>query len=261
MTDNTPHALVRQQIDDDIAILTLNRPAKRNAISLPVISALRSAFENLPASVRVVILNGEGDHFSAGLDLSELTASTPSESMMHSHQWYAAFRQIQFGRVPVISVLHGAVVGGGLELAATTHVRVVEESGYFGLPEGQRGIFVGGGGSVRISKLIGFSRVAEMMLTGRVYSAAEGVQLGLAHYLTPAGDGMRKARELARRIASNAPLSNFAILNALPLIAEQPMEHGLMTESLMAAMTQGDDEAKQRVAAFLDKRAAKVVPT
>ena len=250
--------LVTLEIDGAVATITLNRPEKRNALSLRVIEQLRDCFAALPATVSVAILAGAGTHFSAGLDLSELSEATAAEGMQHSLAWYDAFSKIQFGRVPVIGVLQGAVVGGGLELASCLHVRVAEESAYFGLPEGQRGIFLGGGGSVRVSKLIGFSRVAEMMLTGHVVNAQEGHAIGLAHYVTPAGEGMRKARELAERIAGNAPLSNFAILNALPLIAEQPMSHGLMTEALMATVTQSAPEAKQRVAAFLEKRAAKV---
>ena len=261
MNTRTPQEprLVTLEIDGAVATITLNRPEKRNALSLRVIEHLRDCFAALPATVSVAILAGAGTHFSAGLDLSELSESTAAEGMQHSLAWYDAFSKIQFGRVPVIGVLQGAVVGGGLELASCLHVRVAEESAYFGLPEGQRGIFLGGGGSVRVSKLIGFSRVAEMMLTGHVVNAQEGHAIGLAHYVTPAGEGMRKARELAERIAGNAPLSNFAILNALPLIAEQPMSHGLMTEALMATVTQSAPEAKQRVAAFLEKRAAKVV--
>lgn len=261
MNTRTPQEprLVTLEIDGAVATITLNRPEKRNALSLRVIEQLRDCFAALPATVSVAILAGAGTHFSAGLDLSELSESTAAEGMQHSLAWYDAFSKIQFGRVPVIGVLQGAVVGGGLELASCLHVRVAEESAYFGLPEGQRGIFLGGGGSVRVSKLIGFSRVAEMMLTGHVVNAQEGHAIGLAHYVTPAGEGMRKARELAERIAGNAPLSNFAILNALPLIAEQPMSHGLMTEALMATVTQSAPEAKQRVAAFLEKRAAKVV--
>ena len=261
MNTRTPQEprLVTLEIDGAVATITLNRPEKRNALSLRVIEQLRDCFAALPATVSVAILAGAGTHFSAGLDLSELSESTEAEGMQHSLAWYDAFSKIQFGRVPVIGVLQGAVVGGGLELASCLHVRVAEESAYFGLPEGQRGIFLGGGGSVRVSKLIGFSRVAEMMLTGHVVNAQEGHAIGLAHYVTPAGEGMRKARELAERIAGNAPLSNFAILNALPLIAEQPMSHGLMTEALMATVTQSAPEAKQRVAAFLEKRAAKVV--
>ncbi|OGB08315.1 MAG: enoyl-CoA hydratase [Burkholderiales bacterium RIFCSPHIGHO2_12_FULL_61_11] len=255
---NDEARLVEVETQGAIATITLNRPEKRNALSLPMVRQLRECFEALPGSVRVAILAGAGPHFSAGLDLSELSEASSADGIQHSMTWYEAFSKIQFGRVPVICVLQGAVVGGGLELASSAHVRVAEESAYFGLPEGQRGIFLGGGGSVRVTKLIGFSRVTEMMLTGHVVSASEGYVIGLAHYVTPAGEGMRKARELAERIAGNAPLSNFAIMQALPLIAEQPMSHGLMTEALMAAITQNAPEAKDRVNAFLDKRAAKI---
>jgi enoyl-CoA hydratase/carnithine racemase len=252
--------LVELSIDGPVATLTLNRPEKRNALNLAVIAQLRERFDSLPDTVRVAILCGKGTHFSAGLDLSELSESSTAEGMQHSFAWYEAFSRIQFGRVPVVCVLQGAVVGGGLELASSLHVRVAEESAYFGLPEGQRGIFLGGGGSVRVTKLIGFSRVTEMMLTGHVVNATEGHAIGLAHYVVPNGEGLAKAKELALRIAGNAPLSNFAIMKALPLIAEQPMSHGLMTEALMATITQGAPEAKERVNAFLDKRANKIGP-
>jgi (methylthio)acryloyl-CoA hydratase len=256
----TPAAapLVTVDIDGPVATLTLNRPEKRNAISLALVRTLARGIEDLPAEVKVIVLAARGEHFSAGLDLAELSVMTATEGMANSHAWYEVFQRLQFGSRPVVAVLQGAVVGGGLELAACAHVRVAEHSAYFGLPEGQRGIFLGGGGSVRVSKLIGFSRVTEMMLTGRTYSAAEGLQIGLAHYTVADGTGLAKARELALRIASNAPMSNFAILQALPLIAEQPMAHGLMTESLMAAITQSEPEAKARVEAFLAKRAGKV---
>ena len=258
MTSTPQEELVKVSVEDTLATITLNRPEKRNALSLRVVERLRRAFEDLPDSVRVVILAGEGVHFCAGLDLSELSETTTAEGIQHSFKWYDAFSKIQFGRFPVICVMQGAVVGGGLELASATHVRVSDETTYFGLPEGQRGIFLGGGGSVRVSKLIGFSRVTEMMLTGHVLDAQEGKDINLTHYVTPKGEAMAKARELAAKIASNAPLSNFAIMNALPLIAEQPMSHGLFTEALMASITQGAPEAKERVNAFLQKRAAKV---
>ena len=124
--------------------------------------------------------------------------------------WHRVFERIEFGRVPVVAVLHGAVVGGGLELAAAAHVRVAERSAYYALPEGSRGIFVGGGGSVRLPRLIGVSRMMDMMLTGRVYDAEEGQALGLSHYLVEPGKGLAKGIELAKRIAGNAPLTNFA---------------------------------------------------
>ena len=258
MNATSSEQLVVVTLEDTIATITLTRPKKRNALSLRVVEQLRHAFDSLPDNVRVAILAGEGEHFCAGLDLSELTETTTAEGVQHSFKWYEAFSKIQFGKVPVICVMQGAVVGGGLELASSTHVRVADDTTYFGLPEGQRGIFLGGGGSVRVSKLIGFSRVTEMMLTGHVVDAREGLAINLTHYVTPKGEAMAKARELAQKIAGNAPLSNYAITHVLPLIAEQPMSHGLMTEALIASITQGAPEAKERVNAFLEKRAGKV---
>lgn len=243
-----------------VAQVRLNRPSKRNAISDDLISQLQTAFINLPSDIRAVVLGGEGDHFCAGLDLSELVERDVAEGVLHSRMWHAAFDAIQFGRVPVIAVLHGAVVGGGLELAAACHVRVAEASAYFGLPEGQRGLFVGGGGSARIPRLVGVARMSDMMLTGRVYSAEEGERAGLAQYLVGDGEGLARAIELAHRIASNAPLSNFAVMHALPRIADQSQSEGLFTESLMAAVAESTPEAKERLRAFLEKRAGKVTP-
>jgi enoyl-CoA hydratase/carnithine racemase len=172
--------------------------------------------------------------------------------------WHAALECIEKGNVPVVAALHGAVVGGGLELASACHIRVADESTFFALPEGTRGIFVGGGGSVRVPKLIGAARMADMMLTGRVYNAADGERIGLAQYMVPAGTSLEKALELATRIATNAPLTNFALIHALPRIAEQPADHGLFTEALMSSIAQSAPEAKARVRAFLEGKAAKV---
>jgi enoyl-CoA hydratase/carnithine racemase len=238
--------------------LRLMRPAKRNAINDALVAQLQTAFVNLPASARVVVLSGEGEHFCAGLDLSELGERSVAEGIVHSRSWHAAFGQIQLGRVPVIAVLHGAVVGGGLELASAAHIRVAEASAFYALPEGQRGLFVGGGGSARIPRLIGVARMADMMLTGRVIDAAEGERIGLAQYLVGDGAGLAKAFELADKVAANAPLSNFAVVHALPRIAEMSADEGLFTESLMAAVAQGDDAAKTRMRAFLDGKAGKV---
>jgi (methylthio)acryloyl-CoA hydratase len=236
----------------------LNRPAKRNAISDSLVAQLQTAFINLPEATRAVVLSGEGDHFCAGLDLSELGERSVAEGIVHSRSWHAAFDQIQFGRVPVIAVLHGAVVGGGLELASAAHVRVAEASTFYGLPEGQRGLFVGGGGSARVPRLIGAARMADMMLTGRVYDAAEGLGIGLSQYVVEDGKGLEKALALATKVAANAPLSNFAVMHALPRIADMSLADGLFTESLMAAIAQGDDAAKSRMRAFLEGKAGKV---
>jgi enoyl-CoA hydratase/carnithine racemase len=262
-SDPTPSALtglrlLQVTIDGPIVHLRLNRPQKRNAINDALIAELHTAFVNLPAKAGAVVLSGAGDHFCAGLDLSELQDRSVAEGILHSRAWHAAFEQIQFGTVPVVVALHGAVVGGGLEIASAAHIRVADESAFYGLPEGQRGLFVGGGGSARVPRLIGVARMTDMMLTGRVLDAAEGHAAGISHYLVPAGQSTPRAIELARRIAANAPLSNFAVMQALPRIADMSQSDGLFVESLMAAIAQGDDAAKQRMRDFLEGRAAKV---
>ena len=246
------------ELADCVAHVRLNRPAKRNAVNDALVAQLHTCFINLPATVNAAVLSGAGDHFCAGLDLSELTERSVSEGVMHSRTWHATMDAIQFGRIPVVAVLHGAVVGGGLEIASSCHIRIAEASTFYGLPEGQRGIFVGGGGSARVPRLAGLATMTDMMLTGRVLDAQEGLQRGLSQYVVADGAGFARACELASRIAGNAPLANFAVLQALPRIADLSQDDGLFVESLMAAIAQGDDAAKERMRAFLDKRAGKV---
>jgi (methylthio)acryloyl-CoA hydratase len=241
-----------------VALVTLRRAHKRNALSDALVQALEHVFTHLPEGTRAVVLAGDGEHFCAGLDLSEIKDRTSVEGLMHSRMWHRAFDAIEKGAVPVVAAIHGACVGGGMELAASCHVRVADESAFFAFPEGSRGIFVGGGGSVRAPKLIGAHRMLDMMLTGRVYKAAEAVPVGFAQYLAPAGQALTKALELAARIATNAPMTNYALLQALPRIAEQTADHGLLTESLMAAIVETAPEAQQRVRDFLEGRGAKV---
>ncbi|MCI1190760.1 crotonase/enoyl-CoA hydratase family protein [Calidifontimicrobium sp. SYSU G02091] len=250
--------LLRIEIAGPIAHLRLMRPDKRNAINDTLVTQLHTAFLHWPAEVRAVVLSGEGQHFCAGLDLSEMSERSTFEGVAHSRMWHATMDAIQFGRVPVIAVLHGAVVGGGLELASACHLRVAEASTFYGLPEGQRGLFVGGGGSARVPRLVGVARMTDMMLTGRVLDADEGQAVGLSHYRVGDGEGLAKAIALAQKVASNSPLSNFAVMQALPRIADLSQSDGLFVESLMAAIAQGDASAKQRMRDFLEGRAGKV---
>jgi enoyl-CoA hydratase/carnithine racemase len=252
------HPDIQLELRGAVAVVRLNRAAKRNALSDSLVLGVRQVFESLPDPVRAAVLVGDGDHFCAGLDLSELKERDAGQGLHHSRMWHAALEQVQYGKVPVVAALHGAVVGGGLELASACHVRVADDTAFYALPEGSRGIFVGGGGSVRIPRLIGAARMADMMLTGRVYNAQDGERVGFAQYLVPAGEAFAKAFALAERIAENAPLTNYALMHALPRIAEQPADQGFFTEALMAAIAQSAPETKQRVQAFLDGRASKV---
>jgi enoyl-CoA hydratase/carnithine racemase len=245
-------------LDGPVALIGLNRAAKRNAISDALIAGLDAAVARAQAEAKAAVIFGHGDHFSAGLDLSEHVARSPVENLHHSRGWHAVFDRIERGSVPFVAALQGAVVGGGMELAASAHIRVADETAFFALPEGSRGIFVGGGASVRVARLIGAARMADMMLTGRVLAAAEAERANFAQYLTPPGGALAKATELARRIAENAPLSNFAITNALPRIQDLSHDDGLFLEALMAAMTQTTPEAQELVRAFLEKRAQRI---
>ena len=241
-----------------VAVLTLARAEKRNALDDPTVEGIEGFFSALPDGVGAVVLAGDGDHFSSGLDLTELTERDIPAGIAHSQSWHRAFERIEFGTVPVVAVLHGAVVGGGLELAAAAHVRVAERSAFYALPEASRGIFVGGGGSVRLPPLIGTARMMAMMLTGRALSAEEGHAIGLTHYLVDNGQGFAKGLELATKIAGNAPFTNYAVMHILPRIARSDPATGFATEALTAAIAQGDDEAKARMKAFLEKRGPQV---
>lgn len=241
-----------------VVLVTLNRAKKRNALNDGLVLSLEYIFTHLPAGTKAAVITGAGDHFCAGLDLSELQERDSIEGLKHSRMWHRAFNAIEKGNVPVVAALHGAVVGGGMELASSCHIRVADETAFFAFPEGSRGIFVGGGGSVRAPKLIGEHRMLDMMLIGRVYKAAEAVPIGFAQYLVAAGSALAKAMELAQQIATNAEMTNYALIHALPRIAEQSADHGFFTEALMAAIVETAPEAQQRVRDFLEGRAAKV---
>ncbi|MEZ4988867.1 MAG: crotonase/enoyl-CoA hydratase family protein [Saprospiraceae bacterium] len=249
---------LKVEIDNNILYVGLNRPEKRNAVNDELIRGIGQLFAEVPSTVKCAIIYGIGKHFSAGLDLSELQERNAVQGIHHSRMWHRALDEVQFGTVPVISVLHGAVVGGGLELAAASHIRIAEAGTFYALPEGQRGIFVGGGASVRLSRLIGMARVTDMMLTGRVYQAEEGERIGMAQYLVAKDQGMAKAVELARKISENAEMTNYALMHILPRIADAPQDQGLMLESLAAAIAQDAPEAKQRLRDFLAGKAKKV---
>lgn len=243
--------------DGDIAVVTLARSHKRNALDDETVVALGRLFSALPDEVKAVVLDADGDHFCAGLDLSSLAEHSTFDGIFHSRMWHAAMDAVEHAPVPVVAALKGAVVGGGLELATAAHLRVADQSAFYVLPEGQRGIFVGGGASVRVPRLIGFSRMMDMMLTGRKLSAAEGQDAGLTHYLVDAGSARAKAIEVAHKVAANPRATNFAVTQVLPRIAEINPRDGYMMEALMAAIAQGTDEAKDRMAAFVAGKAKK----
>lgn len=246
--------MLKIDIRGDIAVLTMDRPAKRNAMCDRLLEEIDAFFSKPPAAAKVAVLTGTAGHYCSGLDLSEHVARDAEGTMRHSRHWHGVMDKIQYGGLPVVSAMMGAVIGGGLELATSTHVRIAEPSTIFQLPEGRRGIYVGGGASVRVGRILGADRMIEMMLTGRKFNAEEGTALGLAHYAVGEGEALPKAMELARKIADNAPLSNYVMIQALSRIEDMDKPGGLFTESLCAALTQTSPDALEGLAAFLDKR-------
>lgn len=242
-------------VDGPIATLTMNRPDKRNAMCEELLVALDGFFSAPPKDVRVVILTGTAGHYCSGLDLSEHVHRSAEENLHHSRHWHSVMDKIQLGGLVVVSAMFGAVIGGGLELASATHVRIAEPSTMFQLPEGRRGIFVGGGATARVGRLLGADRMTEMMLTGRKYGAEDGVALGLAHYSVGEGEALALAQKLAGKISRNAPLSNYLMIQAIARINEMSQGDGLFTESLAAALSQTTPDAKEGLRAFLEKRA------
>ena len=166
--------------------------------------------------------------------------------------------QIEQGQIPWISALSGATIGAGFELAASTHIRVADESAFFALPEGRRGIYVGGGASVRVARLISVTRMMDMMLTSRVLSAHDAMSANAVQYVVPSGTALTKAKELAASIAENSAVSNFAITNTLPRIQDMSHDDGLFVESIMAALVQSSPEAQSGLQDFLEKRARRL---
>lgn len=252
MTDSKQN--IRINLEGNLAYLTFCRPEKRNAINDRTLAELRAFFSAPPQGVRCVIMSGDGGHYSAGLDLSEAVERNSVDVFRHSRSWHEVMDLMQFGGLPIVSALQGAVMGGGLEIAAATHVRIAEPSVKFQLPEGKRGIYVGGGATARISRIVGPDRMTEMMLTGRIYSGEEGQRIGLAHYLVGEGEALAKAKELAENIATNSTLINQMVIQGIARINDMSRADGLYVESLTAAMTQTGPDAREGLKAFLEKR-------
>jgi len=226
---------VTYELDGEIALVGLNRPDKRNCFNPTVMQQLRVAIERAGEEAKCGIIFGHGDNFCAGLDLrwaAENWKTGRSQRLPFPFNRNTYFEEMARGNIPFIAALHGATLGGGLETAAAAHIRVADETTYFGLPEGTRGIFIGGGGSERY---------------------------GIVQYIVPKGQQIAKAKELALKICKNAPLSNFAITNSLPRIQDMSYDDGLYFERMVAEYTRSP-ESIERLHQFLDKTAPRVRP-
>ena len=246
--------IVTYELDGDVALVGLNRDEFRNAINGELLDLLKHAVLRANEEARIGVIFSH-----AGLDLAEALANRNRDEgdrpRKRRSKWHNTFDAISRSEIPWVAALKGATIGGGLELACAMHVRVADTTTFFALPEGQRGIFVGGGGSVNIQRHLGYARMADLMLTGRVLSAEEGERANLVQYVVPEGESYAKAKELAAKMATNAPLTNWAIVTALPRIGEAPHDDGLFMESLIGPSIRSS-HGSQRLQQFLDGTAA-----
>ncbi len=253
--DTMNSELVTYELDGAVALIGLQRPEKRNAINDALVGALHRAVVRAHEEAHVAVLFGHGPNFCAGLDLGEALARATGKLVAprkrKRHNWHVVFDEIERGPIPFVGALHGAVVGGGLELALATHLRVCDESSFFGLPEGQRGIFVGGGGTVRIQRVVGTTVMTDMMLTGRLLNPAEATAEHVVRYVVPSGGALDKARELAERIAQNTIETNWKIVNVLPRVQDLSHDDGLFVEQLSSAMAR-PPEVEARLREFVE---------
>lgn len=248
--------------ENAVTVVTLNREDRRNAISEAMLAEIETVFRTPPDGTGCFVLAAKGAHFCAGLDLREHYDKdrTPIEFMKMCQNWHKTFDLIQFGGIPVVAALQGAVVGGGLEIAAATHVRIADPSTFFALPEGQRGIFTGGGATVRVARIITPARMVDLMLSARTYDAAKGLELGLAHEVVPKGATLARAKELAHKIAQHPPTTNFAIVTGIARINDMSTTDGLFAEGLLAAAVQTNPDIRERLEAFFSKSTKRLEP-
>jgi (methylthio)acryloyl-CoA hydratase len=245
-----------------VTTVTLARENVRNAINEEMLQEIDTAFRKPPTGTRCFVLAAQGQHFCAGLDLREHYEKdrSPIEFLNLSQAWHRTFDVIQFSGIPVVAALQGAVVGGGLELAASTHVRIADPSTFFALPEGQRGIFTGGGATVRVARIVTPARMVDMMLSARTYDAIRGLDFGLCHEVAGAGEALAKAKTLAAQIATHPPTTNFAIVTGIARINDMSTTDGLFAESLLAMAVQTNPDIKDRLDAFFSKKTKRLEP-
>lgn len=245
-----------------VTIVTLARENVRNAINEEMLQEIEEAFRKPPKGTRCFVLAAAGAHFCAGLDLREHYDKdrTPVEFMTMCQAWHRTFDVLQFSGIPVIAALQGAVVGGGLELAAATHVRIADDTTFFALPEGQRGIFTGGGATVRVARIVTPARMVDMMLSARTYDVKRGLDLGLCHEIVGPGEALAKAKALAAQVATHPPTTNFAIVTGIARINDMSTTDGLFAEGLLAMAVQTNPDIRERLEAFFGKKTKRLEP-
>ena len=243
---------------DEIAVVSLNRPEKLNAISRAMLRQLREIFKSLAdeKSLRAIILTGAGDKaFSAGTDLSELIDVPAEQAREVADGGQQLCNEVENSPIPVIAAINGIAAGAGCELALASHLRIVSPNASFSLPENKLGIIPGYGGTQRLARELGHGRALEIMLTARTVHSEEALKIGLINRIAPADGLLSEAMRMAHEIAALAPLAIRACLQAVTKGAELPLHEGLALEADLFASLFATQDMREGTRAFLEKRA------
>jgi E-phenylitaconyl-CoA hydratase len=238
---------------DGIAWVTINRPEALNAINRAVRQGLDHAWDRIAAdpSVRVAVLSGAGGRaFSAGADLKERTVTDQGPMDL---RWAHGPRERAL-RIPLIAAIDGYCFGGGFELALSCDIRIATPRSQFGLPEIRRGFFPGGGGPMRLARMIPLTNAMEMLLTGDPIDAETALRLGIISHIVPPEELRAGAEDLARRITRNAPLAVEAVKELALRALDLPWEPVARMSDLYRALIGTTEDAKEGPRAFVEKR-------
>jgi enoyl-CoA hydratase len=248
---------VRVEIDGHLAIMTVSRPEKLNALDLDMLKALAAASDEVEANptVRVAILTGEGKAFSAGGDIK---AWGHMEAQEFGHAWvrygHRVFERLATLRVPLIAALNGHALGGGLELAGVADIRIAEEQIKIGLPETGLGMIPGWSGTQRLVKRFGAQIVRRMALGGEIFTAEEARQFGVVDMVVGTGTVVEAARDYARRVTARGPAA--LEIAKLMIASANGEDNGTAVEALGSILVAKTADLREGVAAFSEKRPA-----
>jgi enoyl-CoA hydratase len=244
---------------DGIALVTVNRPDKLNALSVEVISELGDAVNRIENddAVRGMILTGAGEKaFVAGADIAELATLTPIEAQRYSLLGQAVMRRLELLKKPSIAAINGFALGGGLELAMACTMRVASQNAKMGQPEIKLGLLPGFAGTQRLPRLVGRGRALELLLTGDPIDAAEAHRIGLVNHVVPQPELLEFCRTLLKKIFANAPLAAGLILETVEVGLNSGIEEGMKFEAAAFGITAGTEDRREGTSAFLEKRKA-----
>jgi enoyl-CoA hydratase len=240
---------------DGVALVTIDRPEARNALSFGLLAELADALEALDRDgrTRVVVLTGSGDRaFAAGADITELADQTPDRLRSEGH--FDAWDRIGAIGIPLIAAVRGFALGGGCELAMTCDLIIAGDDAQFGQPEIRLGVMPGAGGTQRLTRAIGTARAMEVILTGRTMSADEAVRAGLVTKVVPAATTLDEALAIADTIAAQPPLAVRAAKRSVLAAAELPLSEGLRRERDAFFDLFATEDQREGMRAFMDKR-------